>query len=153
MMPKGAKFWTDYSGELMQPDLTEENRLDIWLEAKTMKEGVAGEELQAVKDKIGNTTVVDMDEKKTIRFKYNRYTPPTLFLVFVNKNIAVLLNPCTLLSLQVDVRSTNGIKVGGLKPLITYQYDRLTQIRAGASFLPGVSALIVGCKRDIGSGL
>lgn len=152
-MPKGAKFWTDYSGELMQPDLTEENRLDIWLEAKTMKAGVSGEELELVKGKIGNTTSIDMDDKKSPKFKYNRYTPPMLFLVFVNKNIAVLLNPSTLLSLQVDVRSTNGNKVGGLKPLVTYQFDRLTQVRAGASFLPGTSALILGCKREIGSGL
>lgn len=65
------------------------------------------------------------------------------------KRLSYVYNNIYMYVLDIDVRCIDGVKIFGVKHLLSYQYDVRTNIICGVSLLPASHLLILGCSRYV----
>ena len=147
----GAVFGVDEDTQL-DYNIQEQNWMELELRMKPLPAEYdsqylknARAELALQSDKPSPHAGINMDFQKS--------TPDLQTNYSFMKKIGCMAGPKTLLALDVDVRSLDGLKFYGLRPTVTHQYDKLTKLRMGFSMMPGSTAIILGASRAIAEGM
>ncbi len=134
----------------LEYDISQENRLEMAFFQKSLKQRPS--DLQSIRDAKEKLSLeaLPQNQKYGIAFDIDNNRASDIMQNFsFKKRLAYMANPRLLASLDVDVRSVDGIKFYGTKPLVTLQYDKKTKLRCGLSLMPGSVAFVLGASRQI----
>ena len=134
----------------LEYDIAEENKLEMAFFQKKFEQKPT--DLQTIKHAKEKLSLEDVpqNQKYGIAFDVDNSTTSDFMQNYnFKKRLAYMANPRLLTTLDVDVRSIDGIKFYGTKPLVTLQYDKKTKLRCGLSLMPGSFAFVLGASRQI----
>jgi len=148
---KTAKLFFDSTDDTtLNYNIKEENTLNLEIRRKKLQSSLPVEKLEDIKGKMGLEEANLELKKPEFRLTFedgHRNEFQTQY--FLNKRISYLINPQTLASLDVDIRSLGGLKFFGFRPTVTKQIDGKTKLRAGFSVMPGSVCIILGASRAL----
>lgn len=149
VLKRGAMAGTDLDSDAqLEYDINEENTLELDFRFKKLPGTYNTALLKKTKDQLALTE----DEKKGhpgIVFELNDERSEFMTNFYFSKKISYLSGPSTLLALDIEHRSLDGIKFYGLRPTVTHQLDKMTLVKFGFSAMPGSTAFIIGASREI----